>query len=421
MEAVARQGGITVRINTNIDAINAQRNLSTTGMSLSKSVERLSSGLRITRAADDAAGLTISEKPRGQVKGLNQAVRNAQDGISMIQTAEGGLNETHSILQRMRELAVQAANDTLTNNDRGAIASEMSALAAEVDRIANTTQFNTKNLLNGGMSTTLGGVNGADLINGEVLGTSGIVASFVNVAGAAANTTCTMASAAGTGLTMTATVGGQTISQSVTLAAMTTSAASNQTLNFGMLGVSITLSGFSANGSVANLAFELSQASNDTIVTNAGSASASFQVGANANQTVTVAIDSALTNAVNGGATGNFGQGGGFSNLAAAVATFSTTSSTANAQALMQSLDDAIADVSASRSNLGAVQNRLEHTIENLSTSSENLAASESRIRDADMASEMVSFTRTNILQQAGTSILAQANQLPQSILSLLR
>src|SRR4029079_2923371 len=134
-----------------------------------------------------------------------------------------------------------------------------------------------------------------------------------------------------------------------------------------------------------------------------------------------VAIDSSLTNANNGGTTGNFGQGGGFTNLAAAVATFATTSTTTNAQSLIQSLDDAIADVSANRSSLGAVQNRLEHTIENLSTSSENLAASESRIRDADMAMEMVGFTRSNILQQAGTSILAQANQLPQGILSLLR
>src|SRR3954464_13176789 len=130
MDASRTHGGIPVRINNNINAVNAQRNLNSVGVSLSKSIEKLSSGLRINRAGDDAAGLTISEKLRGQVKGLNQAVRNAQDGISMIQTAEGGLNETHSILQRMRELAIQAANDTLTTNDRGAIASEMSALSA---------------------------------------------------------------------------------------------------------------------------------------------------------------------------------------------------------------------------------------------------------------------------------------------------
>src|SRR5689334_13291885 len=142
-------------------------------MSLSKSIERLSSGLRINRAADDAAGLSISEKLRGQAKGLNQAIRNAQDGISMIQTAEGGLNETTAILQRMRELSIQASNDTLTNTDRGAIASEMSALSSEIDRIASTTQFNTKNLLNGSLSTTLNNtVPANDLVNGEVLASS---------------------------------------------------------------------------------------------------------------------------------------------------------------------------------------------------------------------------------------------------------
>jgi flagellin len=341
----------------------------------------------------------------------------------MIQTAEGGLNETHSILQRMRELSVQASNDTLTNSDRGAIASEMTSLASEIDRIAGTTQFNTKNLLNGGMSTTLNTTTpAADLVGGEILNSSGIVAAQVNVSGATANTTYTLTSAGGTGLTLSATVGGQTVSQSVTVSAMQTTAASSQTLNFSTLGVSISLQGFSsANGTVAAIVNDLTAATADTIVTNSGSAGASFQVGANNQQTVSVAIDSSLTNATNGGSTGAFGAGGGFANLAAAVATFATSSNTSNAQALMLSLDDAIADISASRANLGAVQNRLEHTIENLSTSSENLAASESRIRDADMAQEMVGFTRSNILQQAGTSILAQANQLPQSILSLLR
>src|SRR3954463_15059671 len=157
-----------MRINTNVNAINTQRNLNSVSSTLSKSIERLSSGLRINRAGDDAAGLTISEKLRGQTKGLNQAVRNAQDGISMIQTAEGGLNETHSILQRMRELAVQGANDTLTDTDRGAISSEMTSLKGEIDRIAGNTEFNTKKLLNGGMSTSLAGSAASDLVNGEV-------------------------------------------------------------------------------------------------------------------------------------------------------------------------------------------------------------------------------------------------------------
>jgi flagellin len=377
----------------------------------------LSSGLRINRAADDAAGLTISEKLRGQVKGLNQAIRNAQDGISMIQTAEGGLNETHSILQRMRELAIQGSNDTLTDTDRGAIASELQALKNEVDRIATTTEFNTKKLLNGGMTTSLSGTS--ELVNGEVGTASSIAVANINVTGAQANTIFTFSAAGATGVTLSATIGGQTISQTIALSAMTTSASSSQTLNFNTLGVSVSLAGFHANGTVANLITDLTTTTNDTITTAAGSSSASFQVGANAGQTVSVSIDNTQTDAVNGG--NNFGQGGGFTNLATAVATFATSSTSANAQKLIQSLDDAISDVSTNRANLGAVQNRLEHTIENLSTSSENLSASESRIRDADMAQEMVGFTRSNILQQAGTSILAQANQLPQGVLSLLR
>ena len=410
-----------MRINTNVNALDAQRNLNSAGASLSKSIEKLSSGLRINRAGDDAAGLTISEKLRGQTKGLNQAVRNAQDGINMIQTAEGGLNETHSILQRMRELAVQGANDTLTDTDRGAIASELTSLKNEVDRISTNTEYNTKKLLNGGMSTTLAGVASSDLVQGEVGTNSSIAVANVNVAGAQAGTTFTMTAAGATGVTLSATIGGTTISQTVSISAMTSSATSSQTLNFNTLGVSLNLSGFHANGGVTNIISDLTTAANDTIVTAAGSASASFQVGANANQTISVAIDSAMTNASNGGATAAFGAGGGFANLAAAVATFASSSNTSNAQSLIQSLDDAISDVSANRANLGAVQNRLEHTIENLATSAENLTASESRIRDADMADEMVKFTRTNILSQAGTSILAQANQLPQGVLSLLR
>ena len=408
-----------MRINTNVNAINAQRNLSSIGRSLSKSIERLSSGLRINRAADDAAGLSISEKLRGQTKGLNQAVRNAQDGISMIQTAEGGLNETHAILQRMRELAVQGANDTLTDTDRGAIASELTSLKNEIDRIANTTEFNTKKLLNGGMSTAVDATS--ELQNGEFLSTANVVVSQVNVSGAAAGTTFTLSAAGTTGVTLSATIGGATVSQSVTLAAMTSTGTSSQTLDFNTLGVSLKLSGFDAAGTVANLITDLTAATNESIITAAGSSSASFQVGANANQTVAVAIDSSVSNATNAGPSGAFGAGGGFANLAAAVATFASAATTTNAQGLIGSLDDAIADVSANRSSLGAVQNRLEHTIENLATSAENLAASESRIRDADMAHEMVGFTRSNILSQAGTSILAQANQLPQGVLSLLR
>jgi flagellin len=390
--------------------------LNATNSALSKSIEKLSSGLRINRAGDDAAGLYVSEKLRGQTKGLNQAVRNAQDGISMIQTAEGGLNETHNILQRMRELAVQGANDTLTDTDRGAIGSELNSLKAEINRIATDTDFNSKRLLNGGLSTSLNTATpGADLVNGEVLATAKVSVASINVSGAQQNNTYTLSAAGSTGLTLTATVGGATVSQSVNLTAMTATGTSSQTLDFNTLGIKVNLAGFDASGTVTNLITDLTAAANDTIVTNSGSSAAAFQVGSNANQTVSVGITASDTASI--------GNAGGFGSLSAGVAAFVAVngSTTANAQNLILSLDKAIADISSNRSNLGAVQNRLEHSIENLSTSSENLTASESRIRDADMASEMVTFTRNNILSQAGTSILAQANQLPQGVLSLLK
>ena len=409
-----------MRINTNISAVNAQRNLNATGASLAKSVEKRSSRLRINRAADDVAGLTISEKLRGQVRGLNQAVRNAQDGISMIQTAEGALNESQAILQRMRELAVQASNDTLTSTDQGAIGAELVSLRDEINRIADTTQFNTKSLLTGSIGTSL---NAGSLVQaGSAVGSTGVVVSKLDVSGARANTTYSVsAGAAANSVRLTNTATG--VSQDVALQAMQTSGASSQTLSFGSLGVSVTLSGFNtgAAGTASSLQAALTASGFNSIQTAAGAGSAQFQVGANANQTVSLAVDSARANAVNGGTTLGFGNGGGYSTLDAAVNAFSAGPSTAIAQNLILSLDDALADVSASRANLGAVQNRLEHTIENLSVASENLLASESRIRDADMAQEMVGFTRSNILQQAGTSILAQANQGPNSILSLLR
>ena len=287
-----------MRINTNVNAINAQRNLNSVSSSMSKSIERLSSGLRINRAGDDAAGLSISEKLRGQTKGLNQAVRNAQDGISMIQTAEGGLNETHSILQRMRELAVQGANDTLTNTDRGAIASELTSLKNEVDRIANNTEFNTKKLLNGGMSTALGG-DAPSCRTARSWRASNVVVSNVNVTGAVAGTTFTLTAAGATGVTLSATIGGATVSQSVTLSAMTTTGDQQPDARLQHPGRQAHPERLRrGNGTVANLITDLTVGGgNDNIITAAGSSSASFQVGANANQTVSVAIDSALSNA----------------------------------------------------------------------------------------------------------------------------
>jgi len=268
---------MSLRIQNNIAAFDAERNLGATSGRLQQSMARLSSGYRINSAADDAAGLAISEKLRAQIGGLSQATSNAQDGISLVQTAEGSLNEVHAMLQRVRDLAVQYKNGTLSTDDRTAIQSEVNQLGSEIERIGNSAAFNGISLL-----------------------------------------------------------------------------------------------------------------------ANAGTIT--FQVGANDGDAIAVSTIS-------------LGQA-----VASSVFTLSTTSSTD-----ISEIDDAINSVSAQRATFGAVQNRLEHTINNLSTYQENLTASESQIRDVDMASEMVEFTKDQILQQAGTSMLSQANQLPNSVLSLLR
>jgi flagellin len=265
---------MSLRINSNIEAFNAHRQLAATSDRASKSMERLSSGYRINRAADDAAGLAISEKLRGQIGGLGQAQRNAQDAVSLVQTAEGSLNEVHSMLQRVRELAVQYQNGTLSTSDKAAITAEAQQLASEIERIGSSADFNGIKLLDGSKTTI------------------------------------------------------------------------------------------------------------------------SFQIGANDNDTISVTSAS----------------------LGNKIGTIDVTTSTS-----ISAIDRAIENVSSMRGSFGAVQNRLEHTLNNLATYQENLMASESRIRDVDMASEMVEFSKNNILQQAGTSMLAQANQAPQAVLSLLR
>jgi len=273
-----------MRINTNIGALNAWKNLVVTDNLMAKSLEKLSSGYRINRAADDAAGLAISEKMKAQVAGLRQAVRNAQDGISLIQTAEGALSETHSILQRMRELAVQASSDTIEDADRDAIEKEITSLRDEIDRIANTTQFNGKPLLNGSFAST----------SLEIL------------------------------------IGANAATQEI---------------------ISFTIPSMAA---------------------------------------ASLGIDSI------------------------SVATIG------DAKSAVSAIDTAIASVSDIRAKLGAQQNRLEHSINNLNTAAENLEAAGSRIRDVDMALEIANFTRHQILLQAGTAMLAQANIRPQAVLKLL-
>jgi flagellin len=285
-------------------ALNANRQLGVSNSSLAKSTEKLSSGYRINRAGDDAAGLSISEKMRGQIRGLNQASDNAQNGVSLIQTAEGALNETHAILQRMRELAVQGANDTNVTKDRQAINAEMKQLTAEIGRIGSTTEFNTMKLFSE---------------------TSGIAA---------------------------------------TSKALQVGANDDQVIKFQMAGLS------TADGSNVEIKVGGLNGSPSTVTLSAG-------------------VFSCETNASYGDA--------------------------------LATLDSAIELISKSRSDLGALQNRLEHTIANADNTAENLQSAESRIRDVDMADEMVKYSKSSILQQAGQSMLAQANQSTQGVLSLLR
>jgi flagellin len=271
---------VSLRIQNNIEAFNAHRQLVQTGSALSKSMEKLSSGYRINRAADDSAGLAISEKLRAEIGGLDQAQRNSQDAVSLVQTAEGAMSEVHAMLQRVRELAVQYNNGTLSASDKASITAEVAQLCAEISRIGSDTQFNGIAVLTGSSAIT-------------------------------------------------------------------------------------------------------------------------FQVGADDGQTISVTAVSL------------FGAGSTFK-VDSSIFNFGTT-------VTLASIDAAIQGVSDARSTFGSVQNRLEHSLNNLATFQENLTASESRIRDVDMASEMVTFTKLQILQQAGTSMLAQANQAPQGVLSLLR
>jgi flagellin len=399
---------MSVRINTNIEALDAQRNLTATALVFSKSVEKLSSGLRINRAADDAAGLAISQKLQAQVTSLNQAQRNAQDGISMVQTAEGALNEVHAMLQRIRELAVEAANSTLSSEDTQSVATEITALRAEIDRIAKSTTFNGQSLLTGALSVTQDGAAANSLVVGTALSTTTNAAvSAIDVSGAKASTTYTITSQTGGKVTLSDGV----LSQQVTLGA-TIGANGTMTINFANLGVKITVVGDAAK-TAADLATDLAGLADPTVATGAGTG-ANFQIGANAGDFLGVSFADAQITAA--------GYGAWNSDITAfATATGNGSGIVAAAQALITSSDTAIGYISTTRGNLGAIQNRLEHTTASISVASENLNASQSRIRDLDVASEMVNFTKTQILQQAGTAILAQANQAPQSILTLLR
>lgn len=378
-------------INHNISALNTHRQLSVNTGNTSKNIEKLSSGLRINRAGDDAAGLAISEKMRGQIRGLDQASRNSQDGISLIQTAEGALNETHSMLQRMRELAVQSNNGTNTAEDLTSIQKEISELSNEITRVATKTEFNTKTLLNGSLGTQAS--DGTVTI--AALQGAGITAS---VSGVKSGETLTFTVDA-TANTITVAGTNSGISQTLDLGTGDVKAGAN--LNFDKIGLTLTFGADSTQADLATLADGNNIATTGTNL--------SFQIGANASTTLDISIGDMQATALG---TGNGG----------AVATVSDVNVTTQSfDDNLKAVDTAIKQVSDQRAQLGAWQNRLEHTINNLNASSENLAAAESRVRDVDMAKEMMEQTKNNILSQAAQAMLAQANQQPQGVLQLLR
>lgn len=388
-------------INHNIAALNTYNRLSANNTQTSKSLEKLSSGLRINRAGDDAAGLAISEKMRGQIRGLDQAQRNAQDSISLIQTAEGALTETHSILQRMRELAVQASNDTNTTSDRDEIQKEINQLTDEIDRIANTTEFNTQKLLEGSKQGL------RDEIKGKITLQLNTQAATVTVDLSAVADTSALTVTGTIVITRTKT-GSVTSSSNYTIGDPNGVGVSNANITGAALSA---LSVGTATLKVTGLedlevgeSITISFRKYEAAETDA-SKSLSMQIGANSGQNILVGINSMKAVDI------------GVRNGSDAL----DVSSSQNATAAITSINNAIELVSAERSKLGATQNRLEHTISNLGASSENLSAAESRIRDVDMAKEMMNFQKNNILSQAAQAMLAQANQQPQGVLQLLR
>lgn len=559
-------------INHNLMANNAIRSMNSNSASASKSMQKLSSGLRINSAADDAAGLAISEKMRGQIRGLDQASSNAQDGISMTQTAEGALNETQSILQRMRELSNQAANGTNTTDDRGSIQDEMNQLTSEINRIGNTTEFNTQKLLNGGVGSTDGqkitkatsatlSITSAQTaatisagttikVDGQTFDLGGITLQASGATGSAANAANVTAignatsggvklsdlvdiTATSTGMTFTDKSQGST--STITMGTQVSSALANSGTEGTKVGTDTTIEKAGLQGTSSLTAGTTTLTKNNSIKITVGSDSAvevvltdttktydtansdanvaksamddlvkdlnaalqksgmsdkveaslskdnniqfvsktgqdikvadgvgsnmttaltftassttsagvniqqvvgpgaqgsgfttTFQIGANKGQSMSLSINDMRAAAL--GITGNAGQSGFSSSNNVTDGTNDTKQEAAldvtskeNASKALSTLDKAISKVSSERGKLGAIQNRLEHTINNLGTSSENLTSAESRIRDVDMAKEMSTYSKNNILSQAAQAMLAQANQQPQQVLSLLR
>jgi len=395
-------------INTNIMSLNAQRNLNTSGTSLATSIQRLSSGMRINSAKDDAAGLAISERFSTQIRGLDVATRNANDGISLAQTAEGAMVEIGNNLQRIRELAVQSANATNSGTDRDALNAEVTQLLKEIDRVANQTNFNGTKLLNGDFSGALFQV-GADA--GQTIGINSIVDSNINALGKAGFLNdINLTGATGTTATASGTISG------ISVKVQAAGASAPTEIKFDDIKIAVGDNAKAVNTKIA-------QALNDKMDQTGLYAEVS---GGNVK----------LTSIKAGQTVDSIAMGAGNATdvtFAAVTQTAVTTlqsdihledldiTSFVNAQKALEVVDKALTAVNSSRADMGAIQNRFSSTISNLATTSENLSASRSRIRDADYAKETAELTRTQILQQAGTAMLSQANSSTQNVLSLLR
>ncbi|MEO5770337.1 MAG: flagellin, partial [Polyangia bacterium] len=391
---------MAMSIRTNVSSLNAQRALFKAGSDLDKSMQRLSSGFRINSSADDAAGLAISEKLKSQIGGLNQAARNAMDGMSMIQTAEGALDEVQSSLQRMRDLSVQAANATLSDTDRGNINTEIQALYTNINNISARTQFNGQSLLTGALSGAQNTSTSTALVGSNLTTEKTASITSIDVTKAQSGSTFTFSSVGGA-LRLSGTVNGAAITQDITPTAIT--AGQSQTFDFSSFGVKMTLSA-SGTTTAANTLVDMAA---KTISTSATNGAAAFQVGANAGQTESATFFNTQISSTNATTA--------FSNLNTSIGAFGTSTATsAEANTLITDIDAVITSVVTQRAALGASANSLEHTMNNLKINSDNLSASNSRIRDVDVAEESSAMSRAQIISQSAVSVLSQANQMPQ-------
>ena len=377
-------------INTNVISMNAQRNLNGSQNALATTLQRLSSGLRINGAKDDAAGLAISERMTSQIRGFNQATRNANDAISMSQTAEGALGEIGNNLQRIRELAVQSRNASNSASDRTALNNEVQQLKSEIDRVASTTTFNGIKLLDGSFTNQAFqvGANVGETIN---------INSIVNAQSSSLGTTTTYASTrAGVAITtFTAVSAGDLTINGVDVGAV--AAGTDATTQGNNVAAAINAVSSTTGVSAASVA---------GVLTLTGTSSAGITVGGTAPNGTNIGLTA-------GSATITTTAAAGFASL--------KIDTTTNADTAISSMDSALSSLNAARADLGAYQNRFSSAVSNLQTASENLSASRSRIMDADFAAETASLSRNQVLQQAGTAMLAQANAMPQSVLTLLR